>query len=232
MPGAGPAYIRFLRFDSGGSSEGYPARRHLVRIGGAQDQRTALPRLLMQQPDRIALRVVGAERVGAHQLGEPGPDMRLGAAHRPHLVQHDRHPGARELPRCLAAGQPAADHMDGVHAGKLPLRIRFFKPQGEERSVFRQLLRPIDFSEEFAPFFRPTSRLAAGLFPSLREAGVHRVGAGFWIKGEPIIWRRPLLAAVHPFRHGTYKSVVSLNSATAAFIQVRNRDRLFRHNEI
>lgn len=111
MPGAGPAYIRFLRFDSGGISEGYPARRHLVLVGGAQDQRAELPHLPVQQANRVALRVVGAERVEAHQLGEPRADMRLGAAHRPHFVQSDRHPGARELPRRLAAGRPAADHM-------------------------------------------------------------------------------------------------------------------------
>ena len=79
------------------------ARRHAMRIGGAHDQRAAAPHLLVQQPDRVVLDIVGAERVGAHQLGEAVGDMRRGAAHRPHLVQHDGHAGARQLPSGLAA---------------------------------------------------------------------------------------------------------------------------------
>jgi hypothetical protein len=39
--------------------------------------------------------------------------MRLGATHRPHLVQHDRDAGMRDLPSGLAAGEAAADDMDG-----------------------------------------------------------------------------------------------------------------------
>ena len=46
------------------------AGRQLVLVGRAHDQRTAAPHLLMQQADGILLVVVGAEAVGADQLGE------------------------------------------------------------------------------------------------------------------------------------------------------------------
>ena len=82
------------------------ARRHLVPVGGGQDQRPATPHLLVQQTDRVALLVVGAERVRAHQLGEPGAEMRLGAPHRPHLVQYGQEPRPAPTatpPRCRRA---------------------------------------------------------------------------------------------------------------------------------
>ena len=91
-------------------------RRHLVRVGRAQDQRAALPHLFVQQADRVLLRIVRAEGIGADELGQARAEMRLGLPHRPHLVQHHRHPGARHLPRRLAAGQPATDHMHRFHA--------------------------------------------------------------------------------------------------------------------
>ena len=74
--------------------------------------------LLMQQPDGVGLPFVGAEGVGADQLGEGAGLMRLGLPHRAHLVQHDRNAGLRELPGRLAARQAAADHMNlACHAG-------------------------------------------------------------------------------------------------------------------
>ena len=89
------------------------ARRQLVRIGRAHDERTRAPHLLVQQADRVVLRIVGTERVGADELGEIFGEMRLGAAHRSHLVQHHGHAGARELP-CRLAAREAAAH--DVHA--------------------------------------------------------------------------------------------------------------------
>ena len=75
--------------------------------------------LLVQQPDRVVVGIVGAERVGADQFGEPARRMRLGPAHGPHLVQHHGHAGARQLPRRLAAGEAAADDMNRLPNVKL-----------------------------------------------------------------------------------------------------------------
>ncbi len=89
---------------------------HAMRVGGAQHQRGAAPHLRVQQSDGVVLGIVGAEGVGADQLGERRRDMRLGAAHRPHLVQHHADAGARQLPGGLAAGKAAADDVDGGRA--------------------------------------------------------------------------------------------------------------------
>ena len=50
--------------------------------------------LLVQQADGVVLAIVGAERIGADQFGQAVGLVRLGAARRPHLVQHDRHAAA------------------------------------------------------------------------------------------------------------------------------------------
>ena len=84
------------------------AGRQLVGVGRAHDQRAGAPHLLMQQADRVVGGIVGAERVGTDELGEVFREMRLGAAHRPHLVQHHGHAGRRELPRRFRAREAAA----------------------------------------------------------------------------------------------------------------------------
>ena len=88
------------------------AGRHLVGVGRAHDQRAEPAHLGVQQADGVVVRVVGAERVRADELGEAVGLVRGGRAQRPHLVQHDRHAGLRELPGGLRAGEAAADDMD------------------------------------------------------------------------------------------------------------------------
>src|SRR5262249_12096861 len=68
----------------------------------------------MQQPDRVGRAVVGTERVGADELGEPVGLVRRRHARGAHLVQHRRHAAGGELPRGLAAGETGADDMDGM----------------------------------------------------------------------------------------------------------------------
>ena len=94
-----------------------PAGRQLVPIAHGQDQRAQPPHLLVQQAHGVAHGVVGAERVGADQLGQPVGPVRIGRPHRPHLVQHHRHAAPGELPGCLAAGEAAADDMDRTWHG-------------------------------------------------------------------------------------------------------------------
>ena len=84
------------------------AGRQLVGIGRAHDQRARAPHLLVQETDGVVLRIVGAEGVGADELGEIFGEMCLGAAHGSHLVQHHRHAGLGELPRGFAAREAAA----------------------------------------------------------------------------------------------------------------------------
>ena len=85
--------------------------RQLVGIARTQDQGAAAPHLLVQQPDRVVEPVVGAERIGADQLGERAGLVRFGFAHRAHLMQDHRDARAGELPGRLAAGQAATDHL-------------------------------------------------------------------------------------------------------------------------
>ena len=89
-----------------------PARRQLVGVGRAHDQRAEPAHLVMQEADGACLRVVGAERVRADQLGEFFGLVRGGRAKGPHLVQHHRHAAARDLPCGLGTRKAAADDMD------------------------------------------------------------------------------------------------------------------------
>ena len=80
----------------------------------SQDQRAGAAHLLMQQADRIVFPIVGPERVGADEFRKPVRLMRVGSAHRAHLVQNDLAARLRCLPGCLAARQSAADDVDYV----------------------------------------------------------------------------------------------------------------------
>ena len=94
-----------------------PAGRQLVGIARRHDQRARAPHLLVQQADGVGLGIVGAEAVGADQLGSPSvlcaSVWRCGA----HLVQHHGQAGAGDLPGRLAAGEAAADDVDGLGHG-------------------------------------------------------------------------------------------------------------------
>ena len=93
------------------------AGRHLVGVGRAHDQRAEPPHFGMQQADGIVGGVVGAEGIGADQLGQAIGLMRLGHPHRAHLVQHDAAAGFGRLPGGLGAGEAAADDMDEIGGG-------------------------------------------------------------------------------------------------------------------
>ena len=91
------------------------ARRHLVCVGGGEDDRGKAPHLFMQKADRRGLRVVGTERVGANEFRQAAGTMHLGGTLRPHFMQYRRHPGAGDLPGRFRAGKTAADDMDRGH---------------------------------------------------------------------------------------------------------------------
>ena len=100
------------------------AGRHLIGIGRPHHQRAEAAHFLVQQANGIVLRIIGAERVRAHQLGKPRGLVHGGHAQRAHLVEHHRHPARCDLPGRLAAAEAAADDMNGccrglVHGGKL-----------------------------------------------------------------------------------------------------------------
>ena len=92
------------------------ARRQLVRVGRTHDQRAGAAHLLVDHADRVVGGIVGAEGIGADQFGQRLGEVGLGAAHRPHLVQYDRHARLRELPGRLAAREAAADDVYGLGA--------------------------------------------------------------------------------------------------------------------
>ena len=90
------------------------AGRQLVRVAHAHDQRAGAPHLGVQQADGVRLGVVGAEGIGADQLGEAAGLVRRRHHRRPHLVQHDRHARLGELPGGLRAGEAGADDVDWI----------------------------------------------------------------------------------------------------------------------
>ena len=88
-----------------------------MAIGGCHDDRIAAPHFRMQQAHRIALGIVGAERVGAHQLGQTARKVSFGAALGAHFVKHHRNAGAGQLPGRLATREAATNNVDGVVCG-------------------------------------------------------------------------------------------------------------------
>ena len=74
------------------------ARRHLMDVGTAEDDRVAAAHLGMEQANGIMLPIVRPERVGTDQFGQSLGLMGLGAAHGAHLVQDDRHARLSRLP--------------------------------------------------------------------------------------------------------------------------------------
>ena len=90
------------------------AGRQLVAVAGGQNERAGAAHLLVQQADGVRLPVVGAERVGAHELGQPVGLVGVRHPDGAHLVQHDGHAGADDLPGGLGAGEAAANDVDGL----------------------------------------------------------------------------------------------------------------------
>ena len=104
--------------DGGGKSVAVDRERaaggHLVGVGGAHDQRAQPAHFGVQQADRIVGGVIGAERIGADELGEAVGAVRLGHPDRAHLVQHDRDARPGDLPGGFGAGKAGADDMHGL----------------------------------------------------------------------------------------------------------------------
>ena len=86
--------------------------RHLVGIGAGHDQRVHAPHFAVDEPDRIGF-VVGAEGIRADEFGEPAGAMGCGLGERPHLMQDHGNAGRGDLPSRFAAGESAADDMNG-----------------------------------------------------------------------------------------------------------------------
>src|SRR5205823_11531442 len=59
------------------------------------------------------------ERIGADELGEAFGPVRLGHAHRAHLVEHERNAPHGDLPGGFRAGETTPDDMDGLHASDM-----------------------------------------------------------------------------------------------------------------
>ena len=87
---------------------------NLRLIGGLHDDRAAAAHLFMQQTDGIALPIVGAEGIGAHQFSQTVRVVGVGLADGPHFVEHHRAARLGNLPGGLASGQSAADNVDGI----------------------------------------------------------------------------------------------------------------------
>ena len=90
-----------------------------VRVRRGHDQRIQRAHFLVEQPDRIAGRVVGAEAVRADHFGEPVAVVRRGGvAAAAHFAQANAKTRFGKLPGRFRTGEPAADDVNLVcHAG-------------------------------------------------------------------------------------------------------------------
>ena len=84
-----------------------------MRVRRAQDQRAEPTHLLMEQADRVMVRVVGAKAVRTHHFGEAVGFMRWRhVAATAHFAEAHGQASLGELPRRLASGEAATDDMD------------------------------------------------------------------------------------------------------------------------
>jgi hypothetical protein len=60
--------------------------RDLIGVGAAHDERAEPPHFRVQQADGVRSGVVGAEGIGADQLGQPVGPVRVGSPFGAHLV--------------------------------------------------------------------------------------------------------------------------------------------------
>ena len=56
--------------------------------------------------------LIALQRIAADEFGQAVGLMRVGRAHRPHLVKRDVDAALRQLPGRFRAGKAAADHCD------------------------------------------------------------------------------------------------------------------------
>ena len=92
------------------------ARLHPRLIGTAQDQRPASAQLLFEEPHGV-FQLVGAQGVGAHQLGKARAVVGGGHFMGLHFRQNDGNAPLGQLPGALAPSQARADDGDihGYH---------------------------------------------------------------------------------------------------------------------
>ena len=79
------------------------ASRHARDFGGVHHERVEPPHFLFQQADRV-VELVAAERVAAHQLGEPIGLVHVGRPRGPHFVDGDGNAASGGLPGRFATG--------------------------------------------------------------------------------------------------------------------------------
>ena len=91
------------------------AGRDACGVGGAHHQRAEPPHFFLQQADGV-IQLVAAERVAAHQLGEPVGLVHERRPDRPHLEQRDGHTARSDLPGGFGAGEAAADDVNACNA--------------------------------------------------------------------------------------------------------------------
>ncbi len=96
------------------------ARRNLMGVAAGHDDRVQPAHLGVQQADCASGPVVGAERVGADQLGQLVRLVGVCAAHGAHFVQDHGDAGLGDLPGGLGTGQAAADDMNRREAHEGP----------------------------------------------------------------------------------------------------------------
>src|SRR5262249_31725075 len=91
------------------------AGRHLVCVSSAHYEGAEPAHFLVQQADRVVLRVVRTKRIRADELGAAVGLVNRRASFRPHFVQHDGDACLRELPGRLGACEPAADNVNWLY---------------------------------------------------------------------------------------------------------------------
>jgi hypothetical protein len=103
------------------------AGRNLMGVALFHDQRAQPAHLPMQLADGVGERIVGAEGVGADELGQAFRLVRFGPADGAHLVQDDGDASLGDLPGGFGAGETAANDVNGFHQRDVSAGMRDVK---------------------------------------------------------------------------------------------------------
>ena len=101
------------------------SRLHPVGVGAGENDALKPPQLLLEKAHGV-FQLVGAQRVGAHQLGKIRALVGRGGLFRLHLPQCHRDASLCQLPGRFAPGKARADDGDRLHS-RIPLSLPLWR---------------------------------------------------------------------------------------------------------
>ena len=178
----------------------------------------------MQDADRIGLGVVGAEGVGADELGEGRGAMRFGSAYGAHLVEHDRNAGSGER---QAASDPRGRRRRHGQVSSPGIKQRA-APSSRHRLRRGRAGRPFVGRDLTPPGDRPAASLSARVRGRGLRSRTRRAASCVALRGDRRPWRNSAGGAGRVFQASLLLRCVRANAPKASPFRCAKRDNARR----